>query len=126
MRSDNAGIGHVIMLDFPLQRRVELGQMPVAFDPPQAGFDARITLATQRVFLFRRAPAIHLVGQLPVLGVERLQAIGRLETEAQGAEGTQPMQRQGFLQAFLYTGRCRPIDGPQLRRSCHKAALASV
>jgi len=41
LRSGDADSDCVIALDLPLEPRLELGQMPIAFDPVQARFDSR-------------------------------------------------------------------------------------
>ncbi|THI85063.1 MAG: hypothetical protein CAF41_012530 [Nitrospira sp. CG24A] len=71
------------------------------------------------MFLFRRAPAIHFVGQLPVLGIERLQAIGRLEAEAHGAEIS--IENDGRIR-LEYDGG---FGGPRRKERTHEAGTPS-
>lgn len=88
--------------------------MPIAFDPPQARFDRQQGAGHPAVLLIGCTPAVRALGQLPDLRQERLQAIGGLETHVQDAKHSQPMQRQGFLQAFLQTRGGGAVDRPQL------------
>lgn len=70
LRSGDAGLGRVIALALPLERRLELGQMPITFDPVQARFDREHRADHPAVFLIRRASVVDPVGQLPELGIE--------------------------------------------------------
>jgi len=52
-----------------LQRRPQLREMAVAFDPPQTRLDEEQRTGYPALFLVRRAPVIHLVGELAELRI---------------------------------------------------------
>jgi len=88
--TDSRGISHL-----------KLGQIPVAFDPPQARLDEEQRTGHPALFLIRRAPVIHLVGELAELGIQGFQTIGGLETDPQHGEYAQPMQRERLLESLV-------------------------
>ena len=104
---------HGRALEFALQGTLELQQMPIAFDPPQAWFDGQQCAGDPALFLIRRPPAIHLVRQLPELGVERFQTVRGLQAEAHGDKHPEAMKRQGFLESLVQAGRGGKVHRPQ-------------
>ena len=66
------------------------------------------------LFLVRRAPMIHLVGQLTELRIQRFQTVGGLQAHPQHGKQPQTMQGQRLLQAFVPTGHGGDVDSPQL------------
>lgn len=99
LRAGQARCGHVFARALSVERGLQLGEMPIAFDAPQARFDLHEGARHPAMLLLRGAPAIHLVRQLPELGVQGFQTLGGLEAAAQGAEDAKPMQRQGLFRA---------------------------
>jgi len=69
--SRNASSLHVLVLpDLGLEGRAQLWEMAVAFDPPQARLDEDQRTGHPALFLVRRAPVIHLVGELAELRIQ--------------------------------------------------------
>ena len=100
--------------DLSLQGRAPPRQMAVAFDPPQAWLNEEQRTGHPAVFLVRRMPVIHLVGQLAELGVQGFQAVGGLEAAPQSRKEPPAMEGQRLLQAFIQTGDGRAVEAPQL------------
>ena len=86
--------------------------MPIAFDPPQARLNEYQRAGDPPLFLVGRPPVIHLVRQLPELGVERFQTVRGLEADAQGGEHAEAMQRQRLLESLVQAGH-----GGEIHRS---------
>lgn len=91
--------------DLGLERRAEQRQMAEAIDPPQPRFNGQQRARDPTLLLVRRAPVVDLVGDLAELGIERFQAVRGLQTDAQGLEETQLVQRERVLEPFIQTGR---------------------
>ena len=87
--------------DLSLKCLAQEGQVPVALDPVQARLDAEQRTGDPAVFLFGGSPPIDLVGVGPDLRQERLNAVGRLQADAQGAEQPQPVQRERLLEPLV-------------------------
>ena len=96
--------------DLSLQGRAQQRQMAVAFDSPQARLDEDQRTGYPALFLVRRAPVIHLVGQLAELGVQGFQAVGGLEADPQSRKEPQAMEGQRLLDAFIQTGDGRDFE----------------
>ena len=91
--SRNASSLHALGLpDLGLQRRAQLREMAVAFDPPQTRLDEDQRTGHPALFLVRRAPVIHLVGELAELGIEGFQTVGGLQADPQNRKQPQAMQ----------------------------------
>ena len=88
--------------------------MAVAFDPPQARLDEEQRTDHPALFLVRRAPMIHLVGQLAELRIQGFQTVGGLQAHPQNRKQPQAMQGQRLLQAFVQAGHGGDVDSPQL------------
>ena len=97
-----------------LQHRPQLREMAVAFDPPQARLDEAQRTGYPALFLVRRAPVIHLVGELAELRIQGFQTVGGLQAHPQHWKQPQAMQGQRLLQAFVQAGHGRDVDPPQL------------
>ena len=87
--------------------------MPVAFDPPQARLDEDQRTGHPALFLVRRAPVIHLVGELAELGIQGFQTIGGLETDPQHGEYAQPMERECLLESLVQAVGSREVARAQ-------------
>jgi hypothetical protein len=62
--------------DLVLKRDTEARQMPIALDPAEPGFNVEQRRRHPPLLLITAPPAIRLVGPLPELGHDRLQAVG--------------------------------------------------
>ena len=97
-----------------LQRRPQLREMAVAFDPPQARLDEAQRTGDPALFLVRRTPVIPLVGELAELHIQGFQTVGGLQAHPPQWKQPQAMQGQRLLQAFVQAGHGREVDAPQL------------
>jgi hypothetical protein len=87
--------------------------VPVALDPVQARLDGQQRTGDPAVLLLGVAPPIDLGGVRPELRVERLDAVGRLQADAQGAEQPQPVQRERLLEPLVKAGDRRGVQEPE-------------
>ena len=123
LRLGDPCVGHGLALDLRPQCHLELGQMPVVFDPPQARLDEDQRTGHPALFLVRRAPVIHVVGELAELGIQGFQAIGGLETDPQHGEYAQPMERERLLESLVQAvgrrevARAQFLSEPPQRRA---------
>ena len=100
--------------DLSLQGRAQQWQVTVAFDPPQARLDEAQRTGYPALFLVRRPPVIHLVGELAELRIQGFQTVGGLQAHPQNRKESQAMKRQRLLEAFVQAGHGREVDSPQL------------
>jgi len=85
--SCNASSLHALGLpDRGLQGRAQLREMAVAFDPPQARLDEEQRTGYPPLFLGRRTPVIHLIGELAELRIQGFQTVGGLQAHPQKLE----------------------------------------
>src|ERR1022692_4897283 len=82
--SCNASFLHALGLpDLGLQGRAQLWEMAVAVDPPQARLDEEQRTGHPALFLVRRTPVIHLIGELAELRIQGFQTVGGLQAHPQ-------------------------------------------
>ena len=113
--SRNASSFHAFSLpDLGLQGRAQLWEMAVAFDPPQARLDEAQRTGYPALFLVRRAPMIHLVGELAELRIQGFQTVGGLQAHPQHWKQPQAMQGQRLLQTFVQAGHRGDVEPLQL------------
>lgn len=99
--------------NLPLKRSAQRWQVPVALDPVQTRLDGQQRRGHPAVLLLGVAPPITLIGVGPELRIERLDAVRRLQADAQGAEQAQMMQGERLIQAFVEACDRRGVQEPQ-------------
>ena len=111
--SCNASSFHAFSLPaLGLQRRPQLREMAVAFDPPQARLDEAQRTGYPALFLVRRTPVIHLVGELAELRIQGFHTVGGLQAHPQHWKQPQAMEGQCLLQSFVQAGHGGEVDFP--------------
>ena len=78
---------------FGVERSPQERQRPEPFDPTQSRLDVQEGRGEPALFLIRGAPAINLIGALPQEGIDRFEAVGRLQAHAEPGEQSQAVQR---------------------------------
>ena len=78
-----------------LQRRPQLRERAVAFDPPQARLDEAQRTGDPALFLVRRTPVIHLVGELAELRIQGFQTVGGFQAHPSSGNSPRPGRVSG-------------------------------
>ncbi len=84
--------------------------MPVPLDPPQARLNGQQRTGHPALLLVGAAPAIDLVGVRADLREERLQAVGGLQADAEGAKQAHPVQGERLLQTLIEAADRRLVE----------------
>lgn len=87
--------------DHGLQSAPKGGQRAEPLDAPQAGFDVLQGGSQPPLLLLGGPPAIDLGGPLLNQGIQRFEAVRRLQTHAQLQEDAQAVEGERFLQPFV-------------------------
>lgn len=111
MRSRNLLLCHSpLASEFDLQGLTEHGQGSKPCDTVQARLDVEERRRQPSALLIGGPPAIDLVGALANQGIDRFEAVRRLQAPPQRPEHPKPVQRQGLLEPLIETGHRRFVQ----------------